>query len=369
MGNNFESDKKYNNEKDISMQLNIEKTCFSKGENIIGNIILKLKEGLQTSLIEPKVIFKIDENHQYYQDLGLKFIQASEQYNILTETIMFNKFQGANLMEQVKIPFKIEVPEKAYPSCIFAKSSYVRHYFSVEIPSIQAKKTKIIIVKNNRYFSKENKLLISPALYYKEFQKKSFLSNKGSFTATLKIPYNIFPYDRKIPFEIEIDCSNLKMDLFRVVVCLHRIAQKNDKKNHLRTFISDEKLISSKEIMLIKGLKNYHIEDDIKLVSNDLRDNPKNVYIMLDNDKRNFEEKFADIELYPSCFGGIMSCYYFISMFIQTDLFTAEDPLKIPIDFYEPFTKETFGNDDDNEGNKFYDINKCDSPRELISVK
>ena len=65
-----------------------------------------------------------------------------------------------------------------------------------------------------------------------------------------------------------------------------------------------------------------------------------------------------------------MSCYYYLSLFIQTNLLSIEDPLKIPIDFYESYNKETFkdGNDYISES-KFYDINKCDSPRELISVK
>ena len=196
------------------------------------------------------------------------------------------------------------------------------------------------------------------------------MGDYGSFTATFKIPYNVFPYDKKVPFEIDIDCTNLKTDLFRILICLHRLVKKNYKNDHLKSFLSEQKVITSKEIILIKGLKNYHIEDDIKLTSSNLLDNPKNVYIMLDNDKRNFEEKIEDIQLYPSCYGGLMSCYYYLSLFIQTNLLSIEDPLKIPIDFYESYNKETFkdGNDYISES-KFYDINKCDSPRELISVK
>ena len=260
--------------------------------------------------------------------------------------------------------------KKIISSCYFNKSIYVKHFFSAEIPSISAKKTIQFIVKNTYYFTKENKLLLTPAIYYKEFIKKNFLGDYGSFTATFKIPYNVFPYDKKVPFEIDIDCTNLKTDLFRILICLHRLVKKNYKNDHLKSFLSEQKVITSKEIILIKGLKNYHIEDDIKLTSSNLLDNPKNVYIMLDNDKRNFEEKIEDIQLYPSCYGGLMSCYYYLSLFIQTNLLSIEDPLKIPIDFYESYNKETFkdGNDYISES-KFYDINKCDSPRELISVK
>ena len=107
------------------MEIDIEKTCYLTGENIIGNIILKLNDGLQTSLSDPKVIFRIDEYHQYYHDLGLNFIQSNEQCNILKEEILFPKFKDANLLNKVKIPFKIEVPQRAYPSCYFNKSTYI----------------------------------------------------------------------------------------------------------------------------------------------------------------------------------------------------------------------------------------------------
>ena len=110
------------------MEIDIEKTCYLTGENIIGNIILKLNDGLQTTLSDPKVIFRIDEYHQYYHDLGLNFIQSNEQCNILKEEILFPKFKDANLLNKVKIPFKIEVPQRAYPSCYFNKSTYVKHY-------------------------------------------------------------------------------------------------------------------------------------------------------------------------------------------------------------------------------------------------
>ena len=99
---------------------------------------------------------------------------------------------------------------------------YIRiYFFSAEIPSISAKKTIQFI-----YFTKENKLLLTPAIYYKEFIKKNFLGDYGSFTATFKIPYNVFPYDKKVPFEIDIDCTNLKTDLFRILICLHRFVKK-----------------------------------------------------------------------------------------------------------------------------------------------
>ena len=62
MGYDFESDKNYNYEKNISMSFDLDKTCYSKGEIIRGNIILLPKEGIiQTRLINPYIIITLKE--------------------------------------------------------------------------------------------------------------------------------------------------------------------------------------------------------------------------------------------------------------------------------------------------------------------
>ena len=50
----FEKDKKYNFDTNISMKLELNKTCFSKGEKIKASIFLLPKEdSFQTKLISP----------------------------------------------------------------------------------------------------------------------------------------------------------------------------------------------------------------------------------------------------------------------------------------------------------------------------
>ena len=94
----------------------------------------------------------------------------------------------------------------------------------------------------------------------------------------------------------------------------------------------------NKIIDLKKGEPIYHIEDSIKFPVLPAKLNPKEVYTSLDNDKRNHNEKFKDIKLFPTCYGGLLSCEYFIKIIFEMDSwFSTNEQIKIPIDFYEPF--------------------------------
>ena len=147
MGYDFETDIKYNYENNISLSIELDKTCFSKEEYITGYLLLQLNNGLQTTLTEPIETFNIDEYHHYSYYLEIDDKDTEEHYSLVSTKMKFPNFQDANLMEKVKIPFKIQVPIKAFPTCIFSQSAYVRHYLSVDFPSIHAKKTVIIVIK------------------------------------------------------------------------------------------------------------------------------------------------------------------------------------------------------------------------------
>ena len=90
----------------------------------------------------------------------------------------------------------------------------------------------------------------------------------------------------------------------------------------------------------------YHVEDGIKLPlsSNDL--NPEAVYRMLDNDKSISKLKSYSVKLFPSCEGGLLSCHYSIKILVETNtLFSTNEEMNIPIDFYSPFNLSDNSND------------------------
>ena len=209
MGSSISSDKRFNYQNRISLNVELDKTCFVKGEYITGYLVIKLIDGLQTNLQEPNATFQIREYHHYNYCTGVDNDTECESYLLLTKMKSFPNFEGSNLLNKIKIPFQIQVPSKAYPTCNFSLSNYVHHFLIVDFPSIEAKRTVGFVIKNNPYFTKENRLLLSPAIYLKEMKIRSLFSEKGSFKASLKLPTNKFSYDEKIPFEIDIDATNL----------------------------------------------------------------------------------------------------------------------------------------------------------------
>ena len=206
MGNDYYDDKINNYEKDVSMILNLNKACYFKGEEIKGNIILSSKNGLnKTQLVNPYIIISIKERGQYsYIEGSYEFNIDSSNYkkitkenkNILSIKIDFPYFEGANLLIGVNIPFTVKIPDEVYPSCYFNLNTYIKHYLICDFPSIEAKKTNIIVIKNSIYFSLENNLLKAPAIYKKELTKLKYLFfNSGSFICNATLIKNIFSYN------------------------------------------------------------------------------------------------------------------------------------------------------------------------------
>ena len=109
----------------------------------------------------------------------------------------------------------------------------------------------------------------------------------------------------------------------------------------------------------MKGEKIYHIEDSIKLPVSPVELNPKEVYKVLDKDKRKYSEKYNNLKLFPSCYGGLLSCEYYMKLIIEMDSwFSSDEEIFIPLDFYEPFNvifdkKQTFINNNIPQNNSY----------------
>ena len=84
-----------------------------------------------------------------------------------------------------------------------------------------------------------------------------------------------------------------------------------------------------------------HIKDDIKFPISSNYSNPEEVYKILDKDKREDKLKFYNVTLFPSFDGNLLSCQYYIKILIETNtLFSTNEDMKIPIDFYSPFKEK-----------------------------
>lgn len=346
MGYDFESDKKYNIEKFVSMTIQLNKTCYSPGEYVNGTIILKPKEGLQQPLLQDTNATLYLTEFFYYRYYESQYDpvkkrnesvakDAEESIPLLTLPMNFSNFYNANIMTTVNIPFQIQIPMNCYPSCIFDSTTYVKHYLAIDFPSIMAKKTEIIVIKNNSYFSKYNGLYQEPAVCYKETTKRKLFVSQGSFSANLKLPRNTFSYDEMIPFEVDIDATKLSIAIRAIRISINRNQKKNYQRNHQEARNQNKKECITKTIQLPKGQKKHHIEDVIQLKP---ENNPKETYKLLDTDRRKYSEKYSGVKLSPTCYGGLISCEYYIKMVLEMDtLLSTDEDIRIPIDLYEPF--------------------------------
>ena len=340
-----------NPENDISLDIELNKTCFSKDEYIYGIIVLTPKiNSFIKEFLNPYALISIQEK-QNYEYLDSSYDQENDEIKPTKKSINefktliktqynFSDYLNSSMIPCLKIQFRIKVPNNAYPSCLFDKNTFVIHYLTIEFESLKAKKSEIIIIKNSPYFTKENDLLKIPAIYKHILTKHKYvIFDCGYMEVKITLKKNICPYSENLPIEINIDCSKLdKIKVKGVKIYMYRSYKKNNPNN--KKIIYEKKIeeIVRKTLPLREGEKTYHIEDGIKLPlsSNDL--NPEEVYKILDKDKREPNLKFNNIKLYPSCNGGLLSCLYYITIVIETNtLFSTNEEIIIPIDFYSPF--------------------------------
>lgn len=349
LGYDFESDKEYNNENSISMNVELGKTCFSPGELVKGGIILKPKSGNTLNYLQaPTAFLSITENALYtyteevrdHHSNNRRYVTktAKETIPILNIPLDLSMYNNTQLIDTLKFDFNFQIPLRIYPSCFFGSNAYVKHYLTIDFPSISARKSLIIVIKNPPFFSVYNHLYQSPAMSYKEMKKSKLFFSKGSFTASIKIPKNAFAYDEVIPFEIDIDLTRLSMDIKYIKVSIRRISYKNLQYDHTKSYHKETKEIAFKNCEFNKSQRRIKINDNIEI---DYDKNPKNVYYKLDNDNRPVSQKYSGIYLYPTCKGGLLSVEHFFKMEIVMDTFwSTNEEFLIPIDLFEPFANE-----------------------------
>ena len=349
LGYDFESDREYNYDNAISMEIELGKTCFSPGEYVKGVIILKPKSGNGINYLQnPTAFLSITENALYtyseqeydYHSNTKRYVNktAKEKIPILNIPLDLSMYNNTEIVDTIRLHFTFQIPLRIYPSCFFGSNTYIKHYLSIEFPSISAKKSLIIVIKNPPYFSVYNRLYQSPVMTYKEMKKSKLIFSQGSFIASVKIPKNAFTYGEVIPFEIDLDLTKLTMNIKYIKVSLRRDSHKNLQYDHTKSYQKDTKEIAVKYCEFNIGLRKVKIIDSIEI---DVDKNPKNVYHKLDNDNRKVSQKFNGIYLYPTCFGGLLSVEYFFKVEIIMDTFwTTNEDFLIPIDLFEPFSDQ-----------------------------
>ena len=341
------NNKKYNEETNFTINIKINKTCYFKGEKIKGNILLTPKDIIKKTLLLCPITATASLEELYNYRLTENSNDSTEENILFRYPMSIPKFKEDYLKKGLSVPFEFQIPDSIYPSCIIDKNTYVRHILKFDFSTINSRKSTVIIIKNDQHFSEYNELYKKPAEYkYRTYKHKYAVFHMGYLNANIRLDKNAFTYDEKIPIEIDLDCSDLRITIPKVHIILNLVIKKHNQTDN-KLFSKIEK-ICFKKIERLKDLqkKKFHLKNCLKLNVN----NPSKIYQQLENDNRIYSEKYKDIKLFPSCYGGLITCEYFIKIRFETDtIFSTDEYFIIPIDFYEK---------NDNNNNNINDLNQ-----------
>ena len=332
MGNE-EAKSVYND--NISFLLKLEKICYFPGENIKGTIYLRGRQGLKETLLKtPKSIIIIYQE-QYFSDPEYS---KKKRDKIYEKHLNFVTFQGANLLNKVSIPFSIKLPKSAIPSYSIKNSHYINHFISVEFPLLGIRRVLFIVIKNNPYFTKENKLYREPCKKMDAKSKSDFLTKKGNYKMTIILPKNVFYYDEVIPYEINIDCQKLDLILDKLEVSLQRIIKTSNKSSIVRK--DDKDLFLLKSIKLNNKIKIHKLKGKITFPNKNYEDKLvylPSIYDLIEKngpynaDLKDFHKKYY---FAPCSRGELIIIEYKLKIKIYfINVLTLDDSKYIDIDF------------------------------------
>ena len=339
--NDTEYNFKYNYDSQVSFIISLTKISYSKGETVTGTMFLKTKPYLQeTILYNPQAsISFIEFQHSGEQETDFD-IYGSPSNNKLSkqEKIYFTyplnlfAYNGANLYAGVNINFFVNLPKECSSSCFIDNNTYIKHFILIDFPTIRAKKSEAIIIKNTKYYTLENKLYKTPIISKLETSKHKYaVFNMGEIKATMTLSKNSFKYNETIYFIVEIDASKLTIEINSIKVSLIVNLKTRESNNSKDININKSIEIITKNIKVKKGEKRYYIDEFIKMPDNSY--NPENLYKKYDGLKK---LKFNnETFLYQPCYSDIINIQYSIRAMIEINsLFSTNEFMEIPIDFY-----------------------------------
>ena len=362
----------------IDLKIQLEKLCYFPGELVTGNLTLTPKPGLKiANLPDPRVFFNITQYQQYTETrydgetCSIDYIKKDEK--LLDFSIYYSNFSDANILIGLTIPFNFQIPIKSLPTCFIEHDVYCKHYFTVWIPSIKMKRSKIIIIKNIPYYNLNNKLYKSPATVFKYVDKMGFFSKKGKIAAFLKIPKNMFNYNEVIPFEVVLNCTELNLKINGIEAYITRNCRKHDKRNYKVVRHSNETIITSKDLKFIKDAKCFIINNNIQFPKTPNYYPPK-IYEICDSQGiAGLNKQFKHYSLYPCSYKGLITISYYLNVKIKYDSsIVSNDLLSMPLNFHSSpqIIKEESINqypqkgetDESNKINQINNINNINDP-------
>ena len=175
---------KYNNEKNLSINIESNKVCYFPGEIMSGTITLfPFLQSFEKIMEYPKLNITINELKHYSYTTGSgkhkRTVHVKEEKNLVNTSIEFVNYVSMDFSAGFKIPFSVQIPDDTYPSINFGYNDVVRHSFIVELPEVEAKRTKIFAIKNNFPKNRDNTLLKDMIEEKKNLKNQNYFLKKG----------------------------------------------------------------------------------------------------------------------------------------------------------------------------------------------
>ena len=329
---------KYNDDKIISIDFKINKTCFFPGEMMTGTIELFPRiESIFQIFEDPQLnLILYQEAHYCYvvsSGKSNRTVRKIDKCNLIDIKMDFKNYIKEDYSSGFSIPFSVKIPDNAYPSILTDFRAFVVHYLRIELPQVEGKKAKQIIIKNFFPNNAEKNLLIKNVQMSQVFDKKKFLSDKGSFSLSASLPRNYYYYHEKIPIEINIDCSKLKdLTITFIDLSLSTFTRKNYPVGRTpdRSVLD---IIYTKKIELEKGKVDYKINEVVGFPDN-CKKFPPSLYDEFDKSGPFELNDPLERELFQSSYGGLVSVDYNIRIGVGLDSsLTFDEAFYIPIYF------------------------------------
>ena len=385
--NNNEFDiKEFICEKKLSINISVEKIIYFPGEEIKGFVYIQGKGTLANPLFIYSLV-KVSISQIYYyeydvetkieSDLGeekfklkIPFVdKVKEKETQIIYSTMFNysQYLGTNLIDGLKLPFQIILPNNIEPTFYF-KNSYIRHILTFDFYEYESKTSIGFIIKNPRFFSLENKSLKEPLTVFKDMTKSKFIFfSQGKIAVYITSKSNSYKYGDKIPLEITIDSSELNINLIGIQVKFDRYIQFNNKndKNSIKEFFTHN--LFCKEIKFEVKKNNYKYNVVIVPKNDDYCFEPDIFYSIIEANY--LKLNFPEIDLFPFCSGGLINCLYLINVKLYFDsLATTDETISIPIELYFDNNKNDINKNEIILNNPYNEIFKEDDINENLNI-
>ena len=320
----------------LSLIIDIEKSCYYPGEIIAGKIILQVKNNKIPSVFNfTKAYISITQIQQNQLLSNNMFFSKNIEKKIYIKKYNFKQYKKRPIIVPLSITFSIKTPNDLSPTLLYENNNFIKHFLTIYFPKNKAKKSIGIIIQNvQKFLYKEISLEHSDIHYFINFKKNKI------FSYYFNTEKNSYAYNERIPYEIIVNFLRKEFMKLNLRISLTRkiYFSSNDKidsklilfKNYCLNFKNDQ------NIFKISGYFQFPVISDYFSV------NPMSIYNYYNNKLiDDYDKDYEDIILLPTCFSSFYICSYFLNLEIISDsFFSKNEIISIPIELFTPLKSE-----------------------------